>query len=77
LRAENVLLKKQVADLITAATNSTASDGPAECRFKIGAAADRHVAIRRADPPAEKLALENRLSQNPEVGKAPSAAAQQ
>jgi len=76
LRAENALLKKQVADLTTAATNSTASTASTDrlnadlksARLQI-AALQSDVQIRQL----EKLALENRLSQNPVVGKAPSA----
>ncbi|HXI72571.1 MAG TPA: tetratricopeptide repeat protein [Verrucomicrobiae bacterium] len=73
LRAENELLKKQVADLKTAATNSTASTDRLNADLKSArlqiATLQSDVQIRQL----EKLALENRLSQNPVVAKAPSA----
>jgi tetratricopeptide (TPR) repeat protein len=67
LRAENAVLKKQVADLKTAATNSTASTDRLntdlkQARLQI-ATLQSDVQIRQL----EKLALENRLSKNPVV----------
>ena len=74
MRAENALLKKQVADLKTAATNSAASADRLNADLKQArlqiATLQSDVQIRQL----EKLALENRLSKNPVVVvKAPSA----
>lgn len=74
LRAENTLLKKQVADLKIAATNSSSSDARLNADLKSArlqiATLQSDVQIRQL----EKAALENRLKQMPVAGvKAPSA----